>query len=203
MPNLIHFVDDDASFRTAIARLLRTSGYNVAEYETASQLLASPPDGSVISCILLDVRMPDLSGPELQEHLADLGSVLPIIFLTGHGDIPTTVRAIKAGAVDFLTKPVCASDLFDAIARAEMRYTSDREQHDRLQAGHDLLDTLTPREREVFERVVRGRMSKQIANELGITERTVKAHRQRVVEKLRVRSLAELVSMAEHLGVLP
>jgi RNA polymerase sigma factor (sigma-70 family) len=156
----------------------------------------------ITSCILLDVRMPDLSGPELQERLADLGSVLPIIFLTGHGDIPTTVLAIKAGAVDFLTKPVSASDLFDAIARAEMRYTSDRERHDRLQAGRDLLDTLTPREREVFERVVRGRMSKQIANELGITSRTVKAHRQRVVEKLRVRSLAELVSMAEHLGVL-
>ena len=202
MATLIHIVDDDASFRTAVGRLLQTLGYSVAEYESASQFLACPPDGSVTSCILLDVKMPGLSGPELHERLADLDSVLPIIFLTGHGDIQTAVQAIKGGAEDVLTKPVSASNLLDAIGRAERRYQSARERHEQLQAVRTLLDRLTSREREVFELVIRGKMSKQIAHDLGITERTIKAHRQQIIEKLQVRSVAQLVSMAERLGTL-
>jgi FixJ family two-component response regulator len=202
VPTLIHVVDDDASFRTSVARLLRASGYEVAVYESASQLLEQLPGDVGPSCILLDVRIPGLSGPELQDRLTELGSTLPIVFLTGHADIPTSVRAIKAGAEDFLTKPVSKADLLDAIERALAHCRAAREQHDRLAALRALIATLTPREREVFEQVVRGKLNKQIAHELGTTERTIKAHRQKVMEKTRVQSLAELVSVAERLGVL-
>jgi FixJ family two-component response regulator len=200
--SLVYIVDDDASYRVAIGRLLRASGYDVMEYASASQLLASPPDGSTASCIVLDVRMPGLSGPDLQERLAEVGSAVPIVFLTGHGNIPTTVRAMRAGAEDFLTKPVSAPTLLAAIQRAVARHQSALEQQDRLEAERARLDQMTPREREVFGLVIRGRMNKQIAYELGTAERTIKAHRQRVMEKLQARSLAELVSMAERLGVL-
>jgi FixJ family two-component response regulator len=200
--SLVYIVDDDASYRVAIGRLLRASGYDVMEYASASQLLASPPDGSTASCIVLDVRMPGLSGPDLQERLAEVGSAVPIVFLTGHGNIPTTVRAMRAGAEDFLTKPVSAPTLLAAIQRAVARHQSRLEQQSRLEAERARLDQLTPREREVFGLVIRGRMNKQIAYELGMSERTVKAHRQHVMEKLQARSLAELVSMAERLGVL-
>ena len=202
MASRVYIVDDDASVRTAIGRLLRASGYDVVEYESASQLMASPPDGATASCIVLDVRMPGVSGPDLQERLGELGSAVPIVFLTGHGDIPTTVRAMRAGAEDFLTKPVTAPTLLAAIQRAVAQHQSRLEQQGRLQAERARLDKLTPREREVFGLVIRGRMNKQIAHELGTSERTIKAHRQRVMEKLQVRSLAELVSLAEHLGVL-
>lgn len=202
MPTVIHVVDDDASFRTAIGRLLRASGYEVALYESAKQLLEELPDEVGPSCILLDVQIPGLSGPELQDRLAQRGSKVPIVFLTGHGDIPTSVHAIKAGADDFLTKPVPKDMLLDAITRAVGRYQSSCEQRDRLNMLHALVCTLTPRQRQVFELVVRGKMNKQIAHELGATERTIKAHRQKVMEKARVQSLAELVSIAERLGIL-
>jgi FixJ family two-component response regulator len=202
LPTVIHVVDDDASFRTAIGRLLRASGYEVALYESAKQLLEELPDEVGPSCILLDVQIPGLSGPELQDRLAQRGSKVPIVFLTGHGDIPTSVHAIKAGADDFLTKPVPKDMLLDAITRAVGRYQSSCEQRDRLNMLHALVCTLTPRQRQVFELVVRGKMNKQIAHELGATERTIKAHRQKVMEKARVQSLAELVSIAERLGIL-
>jgi FixJ family two-component response regulator len=202
LPTVIHVVDDDASFRTAIGRLLRASGYEVALYESAKQLLEELPDEVGPSCILLDVQIPGLSGPELQDRLAQRGSKVPIVFLTGHGDIPTSVHAIKAGADDFLTKPVPKDMLLDAITRAVARYQSSCEQRDRLNILHALVCTLTPRQRQVFELVVRGKMNKQIAHELGATERTIKAHRQKVMEKARVQSLAELVSIAERLGIL-
>jgi FixJ family two-component response regulator len=202
LPTVIHVVDDDASFRTAIGRLLRASGYEVALYESAKQLLEELPDEVGPSCILLDVQIPGLSGPELQDRLAQRGSKVPIVFLTGHGDIPTSVHAIKAGADDFLTKPVPKDMLLDAITRAVARYQSSCEQRDRLNILHALVCTLTPRQRQVFELVVRGQMNKQIAHELGATERTIKAHRQKVMEKARVQSLAELVSIAERLGIL-
>jgi RNA polymerase sigma factor (sigma-70 family) len=202
LPTLVHIVDDDTSFRTTTGRLLRVCGYEVAMYESAEQLLERMPDNVDASCILLDVKIPGLSGPELQDRLAELGSTLPIVFLTGHGDVPTTVRAIKAGAEDFLTKPVPKDKLIDAIERAVARSRVMREKSDQFTALRTLIDTLTPREREVFEHVARGKMNKQIARELGTTERTIKAHRQKVMEKLRAESLAEVVLIAERFRIL-
>jgi FixJ family two-component response regulator len=202
MPHTIHVVDDDLSFLTAIARLLRAAGYDVATYQSARELLEHMPDDSEPGCILLDVRIPGQSGPELQERLNTLGSLLPVIFLTGFGDIPTSVRAIKAGAEDFLTKPVSRDKLLDAIEGALVRHQRMREERGKLDALHELVDSLTPREREVFEQIVRGRMNKQIARDLGATERTIKAHRHRIMEKTKVQSLAELVLIAERAGVL-
>ncbi|WP_165435205.1 response regulator [Bradyrhizobium sp. Leo121] len=202
MPGLVHVVDDDASFRTAIERRLKLAGYEVATYPSAQQLLDRLSDNERLGCILLDVRIPGLSGPELQDRLSELGSTLPIVFLTGYADTATTVRAIKAGAEDFLTKPVSSAQLIDAIERAIARHEATRSQRIRLDSHRSLLARLTPRERQVFELIVRGKINKQIAHQLGTTERTVKAHRHQVMEKMQVHSLAELVSIAERLGVL-
>jgi FixJ family two-component response regulator len=197
---IIHLVDDDAPFRTATSRLLGACGYNVALYESAAQLLATPISTDP-GCILLDVQMSGLSGPQLQDRLAELGNRLPIVFVTGHGDIPTSVRAIKAGAEDFLTKPVEREQLVAAIERALARDAQRRAQDHELDALRTLVSRLTPRESEVFSLVVRGKLNKQIAGELGTSERTVKAHRQKVMEKCQARSFAELVLMAERLGM--
>jgi RNA polymerase sigma factor (sigma-70 family) len=199
---VVHVVDDDEPFRKAIGRLLRATGYDVQLYESAQQLLDRLPSEGRPSCILLDVQIPGLSGPELQDRLTKLGAALPIVFLTGHGDIPTSVQAIKGGAEDFLTKPVPKNKLLDAIERSLARQQTARMRDDQLNSLRALVTTLTERERQVFELVVRGKMNKQIAHELGIAERTIKAHRQRVMTKVRVQSLAELVSVAERLGVL-
>ena len=171
-------------------------------YESAEQLLERLPENVHPTCILLDVKIPGLSGPELQDRLTELGSTLPIVFLTGHGDVPTTVRAIKAGAEDFLTKPVSKDNLIDAIERAVGRSRAIREKSDQFTALRTLISALTPRERQVFEHLARGRMNKEIARDLGPSERTIKAHRQRVMEKLRAESFAELVLIAERLGIL-
>ena len=202
MRPVIHIVDDDASFRTAVGRLLRESGYEIVVYESAKQLLERLADDFVPGCILLDVQIPGLSGPELQDHLIKKGSTLPIIFLTGYGDIPTSVKAIKAGADDFLTKPVAREQLLASIERAIARHERTKQQRDRVDALRFLAGKLTPRESEVFKLVILGKMNKQIAHELGTTERTIKAHRQRVMQKLQVQSLAELVSIGERIGVL-
>ena len=202
MPGLIHVVDDDASFRKAIERRLKLAGYEVATYRSAQQLLERLPDNREAGCILLDVRIPGMSGPELQSRLSDLGITLPIVFLTGHEDTATTVRAIKAGAEDFLTKSVSSEQLIDAIERAMARHDAARMQRSKLDSFRAHVATLTPRERQVFELIVRGKINKQIAHELGTTERTVKAHRHKVMEKMQVHSLAELVSIAERLGIL-
>ena len=202
MPGLIHVVDDDASFRKAIERRLKLAGYEVATYRSAQQLLERLPDNREAGCILLDVRIPGMSGPELQSRLSDLGVTLPIVFLTGHEDTATTVRAIKAGAEDFLTKSVSSEQLIDAIERAMARHDAARMQRSKLDSFRAHVATLTPRERQVFELIVRGKINKQIAHELGTTERTVKAHRHQVMEKMQVHSLAELVSIAERLGIL-
>ncbi|MEK9283009.1 MULTISPECIES: response regulator [unclassified Bradyrhizobium] len=202
MPGLVHVVDDDDSFRTAIERRLKLAGYDVATYASAQELLDAAPDDQRPGCILLDVRIPGLSGPDLQTRLIEQGSTLPIIFLTGHADTPTTVRAIKAGAEDFLTKPISSEQLIDAIERALARQQAARAQRGRLDTFRAHLTTLTQRERQVFDLIVRGRINKQIAYELGTTERTVKAHRHQVMEKMQVHSLAELVSIAERLGML-
>ena len=202
MPGFIHVVDDDDSFRTAIERRLKLAGYQVATYPSAQQLLDRPPDENETGCILLDVRIPGLSGPELQGRLNELGSTLPIVFLTGYADTPTTVRTIKAGAEDFLTKPVESEQLLDAIGRAMARHAAVRCERHRIEEMRALVEALTPRERQVFLLVVRGKLNKQIAHELGTTERTIKAHRHQVMEKMKVQSLAELVTLAERLGVL-
>jgi FixJ family two-component response regulator len=198
----VHVVDDDASFRSAVERRLKKAGYAVATYVSAQQLLDHLPDEDQPGCILLDVRIPDLSGPELQDRLGEAGSTLPIVFLTGYGDVPTSVRAIKAGAEDFLTKPVSSEQLLRAVEQAIAHHEVSRGVRRKLDAFRELLATLTPRERQVFERVVQGKINKQIAHQLGATERTIKAHRHRVMEKMKVQSLAELVSIAERLGIL-
>jgi FixJ family two-component response regulator len=202
LPGIVHIVDDDASFRTAIERRLKKAGYQVLTYPSAQQLLDRLPDGDEPSCILLDVRIPGLSGPELQQRLGELGSTLPIVFLTGHADIQTTVKTMRAGAEDFLTKPVSSAHLLRAVERALAHHGVMLGQRHRMDSVRSQIATLTPRERQVFELVVRGKINKQIAHELGTTERTVKAHRQQVMEKARVQSLAELVSIAERLGLL-
>jgi FixJ family two-component response regulator len=202
VPGIVHVVDDDASFRTAIERRLKKAGYEVATYPSAQQLLERLPDGNASGCILLDVQIPGLSGPELQVRLKALGSSLPIVFLTGHADIQTTVKTIKAGAQDFLTKPVSSEQLLGAIERALAHHVIARAQRSRLDVMRAQIAAFTPRERQVFELVVRGKINKQIAHALGTTERTIKAHRQQVMEKAKVQSLAELVSIAEQLGML-
>jgi FixJ family two-component response regulator len=203
MSGLVHVVDDDTSFRTALERRLRHAGYEVETYSSAQHLLDRLVGGvEKPGCILLDVQMPGLSGLELQNHLVELGSILPIVFVTGHSDIPTTVRAIKAGAEDFLTKPIPSEQMIAAIERALIRYDLARSQRTELDSFLALIATLTPRERQVFDLIARGKINKQVANELGTTERTVKAHRHEVMQKLQAQSLAELVSRAVRLGVL-
>jgi FixJ family two-component response regulator len=198
---LIHVVDDDVAYRTAVSRLLEASGYRVALYASANQLLQSPPAAEP-GCILLDVQMEGLSGLQLQERLAELGHTLPIVFLTGHADVPASVRAIKAGAEDFLTKPAPKKILLAAVQRALARFRATQEKDERDGALQARLARLTPREREVFDLVVRGRLNKQIAFELGTVERTIKAHRHSIMHKLQVRSAADLVLLAERLGML-
>jgi len=201
MQGCVHIVDDDASFRKAVERRLTKAGYEVATYASAQQLLDSLPTESLPSCVLLDVPMPELSGPELQERLTELGSTLPIIFLTGHPDIPTTVRTIKAGADDFLTKPVSSDDLLHAVERAIAHHRVTFGLKSKLDVVRAHLAALTPRERQVFALIIRGNTNKQVACALGCTERTIKAHRHGVMEKMQVRSLPELVSVAERIGV--
>jgi FixJ family two-component response regulator len=183
-------------------RRLTKAGYEVATYPSALHFLVNLPTESIPSCILLDMRIPGLDGPALQKRLGELGSTLPIIFLTGYPDIPATVQAIKAGADDFLTKPVSSDDLFRAIEKAFAHHQTLRGLKDKLDSVRARLGRLTPREREVFELVIRGDLNKQIAWAIGCTTRTVKAHRHNVMEKMQVKSLAELVSLAERIGVV-
>jgi FixJ family two-component response regulator len=198
----VHVVDDDASFRTAIERCLKKAGYEVATYPSAQHLLDRLPSESEPGCILLDVRIPALSGPELQGRLSELGSTLPIIFLTGYPDISTTVQAIKAGASDFLTKPVSSDELLKAIERAIAHHEVTRGLKSKLDMVRPRIATLTPRELQVFELVIRGNSNKHVARALGCTERTIKAHRHKVMKKMQVQSVVELVSLAERIGIL-
>lgn len=194
-------VDDDAALRTALGRLLSASGYAVSLYDSAGSFLDSTTVDEP-GCILLDVDMPELSGLQLQAHLGTLHSLLPIIFLTGHGDIAMSVRAVKAGAEDFLSKPVSREDLVDAIERGQVRYNAANQQLVQLAEMRRRMLTLTPREREVFGLVVQGLLNKQIAYQLGNSERTVKAQRHSVMEKMQVGSLAQLVLVASRLEIL-
>lgn len=203
MNDLICIVDDDQSFRLNIARLLQLSGYEVAEFDSANRFLDELGRGPDPGCILLDIKLGDSNGPALQERLAKLGSPSPIIFLTGQGDVRTTVKVMKAGAEDVLTKPVSEQALLESV-----RLALATSQHERARRGWErnaraLLAGLTPREREVFECVIRGKANKLTARELGITERTIKAHRQRIFEKMQAGTVADLVSLAERLGIIP
>ena len=197
----IRVVDDDASWRLSITRLLNASGYKVMAYESAEEFLQTG-DCSTPGCILLDVRMPSSSGLQLQRSLAAQSNMLPIVFLTGHGDIPMSVIAMRAGADDFLTKPVSSETLLQAVQRALARDSERRAQNDENLRLRARLDGLTPTEHKVFVLIVRGKLNKQIAYELGCSERTIKWHRHNIMEKLRVDSLAAMVSYAERLGVL-
>jgi two-component system response regulator FixJ len=190
MTPVLHLVDDDLGFRTALARLLRTLGHTVQEYGNAQDFLEV--DHHAPGCLLLDMHMPGLSGLELQAQLAPLGDLLPVIFITGRGDIPMSVRAIRAGAEDFLTKPIGRVALADAIARGA-RQSAQALQQSRM----DQLARLSSREREVALLLGQGRLNKQVAAVLGTTERTVKAHRSRIMEKLGIRSIAELVRVLD------
>jgi FixJ family two-component response regulator len=198
----VHVVDDDDSLRAALLRLLNAAGFVARGYTSAGEfLLQPPPEGP--GCLLLDVHLPGPSGLELQAALEHHKVALPVVFLTGHGDVAASVRAMKAGAVDFLTKPVDRDVLLDAIRRALARDGADRaaqRESERLRAR---FAALTSREREVFDRVVAGKLNKQIAAELGIAERTVKSQRAQVLEKLGVDSAAELGRLAEQLARLP
>lgn len=200
-PVVVHVIEDDESSRIAASRLLRNAGYTVRAYSTGDEFLAHPPTEA--GCIVLDLRLPGPSGLELQERLTTAENPLPIVFLTGTGDVPKSVRAMKAGAVDFLTKPVEAPVLLEAVARAIARDADNRVVRARQQAARVRYDRLTPREREVFAHLISGQLNKQIGFDLGITERTTKIHRQRVLEKMEADSIADLVRIAGDLGILP
>ena len=195
---VIHVVDDDEPMRTAVARLLRASGYEVRTYASAGDFLLAPPE-PVPGCLLLDLQMPGPSGLELQQALQRHPMPLPVVFLTGRGDVSSSVRAMKAGAVDFLTKPVEPADLLKAVEAALERDRSARARREGIDDIQARYASLTARERSVLERVVAGEPNKQIARALGITERTVKMHRAQVMAKMQAGSLAELVRSAEQL----
>jgi FixJ family two-component response regulator len=199
---IIHVVDDDLSFLTAVSRLLRAAKYEVRVYASASEFLESDPCAEP-GCILLDLRMPGVSGLDLQQSLARMEERLPIVFLSGHGDIPASVRAMKSGAVDFLTKPVRRDALLRAIQNALGVDAKGRAARAVLRELQDRYEHLTPREREVLAHVVGGKLNKQIAFDLGAAERTIKAHRASIMEKLGVQSVAELARLAQELGIEP
>jgi FixJ family two-component response regulator len=199
---IVHLVDDDASFLSALSRFLRASGFSVERYASATDFLSRRRNG-VPGCVLVDLQMPGLNGLDLQAALASSPDPLPIVFLTAHGDIPTSVRAIKQGAEDFLTKRAPREKLLAAVKRALERDARERERRVRLQALRSRLDTLTTREREVLARVVQGKLNKEIAAELGIHERTVKLHRTAITTKLEVQSAAQLTRLTQEAGILP
>jgi FixJ family two-component response regulator len=196
---IVHVVDDDDSVRTAVVRLLQAAGHEARGYSSAGEFLLGRSDRDAPGCVVLDVRMPGPSGLDLQAALGRLAVPLPIVFLTGHGDIPMSVRAMKAGAIDFLTKPVSRDALLTAVETALGRDAQTRAARARVHGLRARYDTLTPREREVFAGVVAGKLNKQIAADLGTAERTVKAHRAQVMEKMQVASVAELVHAADQL----
>ncbi len=198
----VHVVDDDESFRKAILRLLRAAGYTARGYGSVAEFLSADP-ASAPGCVITDLRMPGPSGLDLQAALVGSDNPLPVIFLSAHGDIPTTVRAMRGGAVDFLTKPVEKADLFDAIRGALEWDAAAREHAAHMDELRGSFRQLTPREREVVAHVIAGKLNKQIGFELGIAERTVKAHRANIMRKLQVQSTADLVRFAESLNLQP
>jgi FixJ family two-component response regulator len=198
----VFVIDDDPSVRRALERQLRTAGFRVETFESAQDYAARAPQAAV-ACIVTDVRMPGMSGLDLQDSLAQAGRALPMVFITGHGDIPTTVRAMKSGAVNFLPKPFAERDMLAAVTEAlerSRRMDRTRAETEQIRAR---FQTLTLREREVLRLVASGLLNKIIADRLGVAETTIKVHRGRVMEKMGASSLAELVRMSERLGLAP
>ena len=203
IPVIIYIIDDDAEVRKALSRLLRSAGYTTRLFGSAGEFLVSGEARFSAGCILLDLAMPGLNGLELQEHLAASDCQRPIIFLTGNGDISKSVRAMKAGAVNFFTKPVDDNELLKAVEEALRVDASVRASCMRRHSASAKLETLTPRERQVFEKVVAGRLNKQIAADLGIVEKTIKVHRSRMMRKMNATSVVDLVHLASLAGVNP
>jgi FixJ family two-component response regulator len=198
---IVFVIDDDPSFRRSTEMLIGSAGLSVQGFGSAEEFLRSRrPD--VPACLVLDVRLPHLSGLDLQRELAEASLEIPIIFITGHGDIPMTVQAMKAGAIEFLTKPFREQDLLDAIHRAINFDRAARLQRAKLKDLRERYHSLTIREREVMVHVVAGMLNKQVANELGTTEKTIKVHRGHIMEKMGAKSFADLVRAAERLGIL-
>lgn len=196
---MVYLVDDDLGVLKALSRLLRANGHDVKTYSSPKVFL-DEHDVARPGCAVLDVSMPGLDGLEIQRVLTAGDYHRPVVFVTGKGDIPTSVRAMKAGAIDFLTKPVNDRELFDAVSRAEVRDAESRRLRSELESMRAKVSTLTPREREVLTHVVAGRLNKQIAGDLGTVEKTVKVHRSRMMGKLGIRTVADLVRMAEKLS---
>ncbi len=197
----VFIVDDDAAVRRALSRLIKSAGYRLLSFGSAREFLASDCRSESPACLVLDVRLPDFGGLDLQTELHKANANLPIIFITGHGDIPMSVRAMKSGAVDFLSKPVQATDLLRAIEQGLARAADENAQREEKGSIQRRIDTLTPRESEVMRLVVKGWLNKQIAFELGTAEKTIKVHRARVMDKMNVNSLAELVRLAARVGI--
>jgi FixJ family two-component response regulator len=197
---IVWVVDDDVSLREALGSLIRSAGLRVETFASAQEFLARSQVDTP-NCLVLDVQLPALSGLDLQKRMAEVNLEIPIVFITGHGNIPMSVRAMKAGAVEFLTKPLADQDLLEAIQQAISRDRVARQQKAKMRQLQDRYQSLTPREREVMERVVSGLLNKQVAAELGTTEFTVKVHRGRVMRKMQCNSFADLVRMSEMLGV--
>jgi FixJ family two-component response regulator len=197
---VIAIVDDDPAVREGLQALIQSAGWRAETFASAQEFLAHLT-AEAPSCVVLDLQLPGLSGLDLQKRMAEVGLEIPIVFLTGHGDIPKSVQAMKQGAVDFLTKPVDGEELLKAIRAAVARHQAARWCHDELDALHRRLATLTPREREVLQHVVAGKLNKQIAADLEASEKTIKIHRARVMEKMQVRSVAALVRLAARLGI--
>ncbi len=198
---IVFVVDDESAVGVSIKRLLHSVGIEARHFTSASEFLrAKRPDAP--GCIVLDVRLPDLSGLDLQQELAKANVDLPVIFVTGHADIPTTVRAMKAGAVEFLTKPFREQELLEAVQRAIGRHRLTRDQRASMTLLQSRYELLTPREREVFPLVAGGLLNKQVAAELNASEKTIKVHRGQLMQKMEAHSLSDLIRMAEQLGVL-
>jgi len=197
---VVYVVDDDPSVRQALERLLRSAGHDAKIFASAPEFLDfTYPDTP--GCLILDIKMPKLNGLELQDHLAEKGISFPIIFITGHGTVPTSVRAFKAGAMDFLQKPFEDRELLDAVSHGIERHRRLRHEQKEMKTLRARLDTLTLREREVFRLVVSGMLNKQVAYQLGTAEKTIKVHRARVMQKMGAQSFADLVRFAEKLGI--
>ena len=199
---LVYIVEDDASFRKSLVRLISGWGYEVVVFESANSFLTQ----TIIRyprCLLLDVRLPDIDGLRLHQELVEKGNKLPVVFMSAHGTIPMSVQAMKRGAIDFLPKPFKAEDLYSAVTKAIERNIKDLREDFEKKEIQALIDTLTPREKEILRWVITGRLNKQIAYDLGITEKTVIVHRSRIMQKTRASSIAELVRMAEKVDLSP
>ncbi|MGE0045751.1 MAG: response regulator transcription factor [Hyphomonadaceae bacterium] len=200
---VVHIIDDDVSLRGALDSLFRSTGLAARQYDSVAAFMAAPPPPEAPGCLVLDVRMPGMSGLDFQQRLEELGVRLPAVLMTGHGDIPMSVRAMKAGAIDFLAKPFRDQEMLDAVSAALARDAARRAETGKLDALRSAYAALSPRERQVMALVAAGKMNKQVAGDLNLSEITVKIHRGAAMRKMGARTLADLVRMAEALGLRP